>query len=218
MITKGRVFACHFDGQSEDAQAAAQIQESLQLGEYGISKQGLEAGLGYAGKELAIGGYPQAGKYSLMTGDVLNASAKPLGDVGTNLGGVGARTGDILAMRAAGQGGVGQQKVLSAVDEINKLRSTLSSNGLKTTGLGAEAGSLSNQALSQEAKNPTLSTALGAASGAASIYGALSQPSAKPSPTGAQTTLQSGETGSAGGPATFSLFGPDSNAIPISRV
>jgi len=156
-------------------ETARQTQE-LSNREFLMSRDALKSGLDYAGSQYKAGGIDQSGKFQALLTDTAetNASA-PLGSVG-NLGGVASRESDLAAARAIGFTGVGQGKVLSAVDEINKLRSVLSSQGLKTTGLGSEGFGTANQALSLLPAHPALSTGLGIAAGAASVYGALNKP------------------------------------------
>ena len=152
----------------------ARMNQELAQKEFGFSKTALDAGLKYAGAQYRGGGMRQDRKFQALLTDAGEAQATPVGGVG-NLAGLSQRESDMAAGRALGFSSVGQQKALSAVDEINRLRTVLSSQGLKTTNLGSEASGDSIRALSLMAPHPTLSTALGAAAAGASIYGGVQQ-------------------------------------------
>ncbi len=77
--------------------------------------------------------------------------------------------------RALGASGVAQERVGQGLDVVNGIKSMLAGHGLKTTGLSAQAGGLEAGAISLMAKNPTMSTILGAAGGAAAIYGGFQE-------------------------------------------
>ena len=199
--------------QAAAADAAMRQDQELMQKEFDLSQTGLTSAFAYGGQAYKSGGFDQSAKYSAMLDQTIDRGGMPV--AGGSLAGMGTNTADMEAARALGISGVGQGKILSAVDEMNKLRSLLSSNGLKTTGLGAEAGATSNYALGLMPKeSPGLSAGLGLAAAGAGIYGGLSKPGA-PDTSGIKPV--SAFTGSflgsdvslerAGGPSSFSLFG-----------
>jgi hypothetical protein len=110
--------------------------------------------------------------------DVLEgAASRP---VGSTLLGATRDIENREAAKAIGTSSVAGQRVTDALDEINKLHSTLAGHGLRTTGLSSQAGALGIQALSLVPKNPKLSEALGVGAAGAAVYGGLTQPTTAP--------------------------------------
>lgn len=139
---------------------------------YGFGSQGLKSGLSYLGSARAMGGtLDQTQKYDAIRSNFMSSTA---GMNGSFLDPQGM--GDALSGRASGLSGVGSEQIGGAVDEMNKIRSLLAGQGLKTTGLAASAGGLETDALRyMNPGNATGSLIKGAAGAGAAIYGAGNQ-------------------------------------------
>ncbi len=131
--------------------AAEQIQLSNQM--FGLSHQALTGGTDYLTKEYGLGGYDQSAKFGAMTSQAIDASGLGHGFFLNPQSMAGAAGG-----RAEAISQVGTQKVLSGMDEMNKIRSQLAGQGLATTNFAQQAGGLSTMALGGMAENPTMST------------------------------------------------------------
>jgi hypothetical protein len=168
------------DSYQQDQQAT-DLNRRLMARQSKLGEEALGTGLGYSMSELSPSGQiDQSGKFQAMGTDVLQGAASRGISGGTNL--VGA-VGDIEnreAARAIGTSSVAGQRLTSALDQINQVRSTLEGHGLRTTGLASEAGNLGISALSMVPKNPKLSEALGIGATGAALYGGLTQPTAAP--------------------------------------
>ncbi len=158
-------------GQSEAANQAYGTEQYLSNAMYDISRGATKAGLGYLTGEYGRGGFDFGPKYQAMQTDVLE---KSLGRSGSFLNPQGM--GDVAAARAAGVSAVGQQKITSGMDEMNKLRSQLAGQGLATTNFAEQAGRQSVAAIGNMAYNPTMSTISALGGLGAAVYGGFNQP------------------------------------------
>ena len=159
---------------------------STRLGDIGLSAS--KAGTAYESALYKMGGADLGPKYEALGTDVFEATAgRPIG--GSFAEQAGGGISDRGLATAVGQSGVATQKALSGVDEINKIRSVLSSQGLKTTALGAEASGATAAALSmvpQHAERSAIFAGLGLGS---SIYGAFNQPTGGTPPSSSAASL-----------------------------
>lgn len=185
-----------------DLSEAQQLYSTLARQEYNLGVPALTGASKYLQGEYSIGGYDQSDKYSALSTDVLEKSMLGGGDVSSR----GQAT-------AIGESSIATQKIMSGVDEINKVRSMLGSQGLKTTALGVEAAQTGVQALSQVPRGTTMSEILAGAGAASAIYGAYSgaqgkQTSVSPgafstqstAPVGSQQYYESGQSLNLQGP------------------
>lgn len=149
---------------SETTQQAMELERR----QYNLGASALGAGTDYLTRTYKAGGTSILDpKFNAMRTDALEASGAATGSMGD--------VGSILQARALGQSGVANQRLTAGLDEMNKLRSLLSSHGLQTTNLGAAGQGESLAALSLMPKNPTLSGVLAGGAGAAAVYGGLKQ-------------------------------------------
>ncbi len=176
-------------GQAGAAEQAYGTEQYLSNAMYDISRGATKAGLGYLTGEYGRGGFDFGPKYQAMQTDVLE---KSLGRSGSFLDPRGM--GDIASARAAGVSAVGQQKITSGMDEMNKLRSQLAGQGLATTNFAEQAGQQSVAAIGGMAPNSTMSTISALGGLGAAVYGGFNQPGTRP-------------TGGSTGPATQSFMG-----------
>lgn len=161
-------------GSDQGAAAQQATAQNLDLSNqlYGIGSRGLSSAMGYLGTARGAGGtLDQTQKYDAMRSNFMSSTA---GMNGSFLDPKGM--GDALSGRASGLSGIGSEQIGGAVDEMNKIRSLLAGQGLKTTGLAASAGGLEADALRyMNSGNATGSLIKGAAGAGAAIYGAGNQ-------------------------------------------
>lgn len=162
-------------GTSSTASEATLLNMGLSGSMYGLSKQALQAGSSYLTGAYGMGGYNQDAKYNAMLGQALDQTS---GMQGSFLN--PASMGDVGAAKATAVAGVGSQKVLSGLDEMNKLRSQLAGQGLATTNFAQQAGALSAQALRGMAPNPTMSYINAGLGLGAAVYGGFNQAGESP--------------------------------------
>jgi hypothetical protein len=145
--------------QGEAAQAAYTQQHQLSEQSYGLGSSALQGGLSYLTNAYGSGGYDQSGKYGAMQSMTMDQTA-----------------GGNASARAQALSGVTAQKVTSGLDEMSKLRSMMSGQGLQTTGLAEQAGQQSSSALrGMYQGNQTVNTVEGIGALGAGIYGAGKQ-------------------------------------------
>jgi hypothetical protein len=126
---------------------------------YKLGSEAMGGGLSYLTNSYKTGGYDQSAKYSAMQSQAMDKTA-----------------GGPAAARAQALAGVTAQKVTSGLDEMSKIRSMLSGQGLQTTGLAEQAAGQSVSALNGMYQgNQALETVKGVGALGSSIYGAGKQ-------------------------------------------
>jgi len=158
-------------GSGDQAQkAAATTKQNLDLSNqlFDIGSGGLSGAMGYLTQARAQGGtLDTSQKYDAMRANFLDTNA---GLEGSFL--QPKLMGDVMSGKASGLSGIGAEQIGGAVDEMNKIRSLLAGQGLKTTSLAASAGGLEADALRfMNPGNQTASMVKGGAGLAAGIYG-----------------------------------------------
>ena len=159
---------------SSNAAASEASRISSQLGqeEFALGKTALGAGMDYASAEYGGKNIDLGPAYQARATDVLEGSMSGAID-SSSLQGMVMSVGTKAQTGAVGGTGVANQRIMAGLDEVNKVRSTLAGNGLKTTGLGVTAAGVSNQALANIPQyNKNLQTAIGVAGAGAAAYGA----------------------------------------------
>jgi hypothetical protein len=142
--------------QSLAAQSAFTQTSLLSDETYGLGKGALEGGLSYLTRAVKGGGYDQSAKYSALQSLAMDQTA----------------SGDPAA-RAQALSGVTSAKLTSGLDEMNKLRSMLSGQGLQTTNFAEQAANQSVSAIGGMYNgNQTAELIKGLGAAGASIYGA----------------------------------------------
>jgi hypothetical protein len=145
--------------QSEAADEAFALNTKLSDQQYSLGKGALQGGLSYLTDAYKGGGYDQSAKFSAMQGLTMDkmAGANP-------------------AARAQALAGVTNQKITAGMDEMNKIRSMLAGQGLKTTGLAEQAAGQSASAIGgMYGGNKTEDIIKGVGAVGSSIYGAGQQ-------------------------------------------
>src|ERR1700693_921548 len=169
------------DPQAEAANQAIEL--DIRTGEqaYDLGMGGLKAGTSYLTSAYGAGGMDQSAKYAAMQTGVMEQNPY-----------------DAVARESA-IGSVTSQKVLGGLDEMNRLRGMLAGQGLKTTGLAAQAAGERTAAIGGMAPwDKAGSTAKMVAGAASAAYGAYQdRPGQAPS-----STLQ---------PGAGSFFGSEYN-------
>ena len=149
------------------AQASAQdISLSNQL--YGIAAPALSSSMGYLTSAYGKGStLDTSNKYAAERTMFMDQNA---GNMGSFLDPKGL--GASLSGRAAGLSGIGSEQIGSAVDEMNKIRSLLAGQGMKTTQMAGAASGLESEALRyMYPSSAPLDYAMGGIGLAAGIYG-----------------------------------------------
>lgn len=141
------------------AKSAFETNQNLSNQQFELGKGALSGGLSYLTNAYKGGGYDQSSKYSAMQSLTMDETARAN-----------------PAARAQALAGVTAQKVTSGLDEMNKLRSMLSGQGLQTTNLAEQAAGQSVSALSGMYNgNRTAETIKGVGALASAGYGAGKQ-------------------------------------------
>jgi len=160
---------------SDKAAVAASQNLALSNDMYNLSSDALKGGTSYLTGLYGMGGPDQSAKYGAMAGLTADQNA---GMHGSFLD--PASMGNTGAMKAEAIAGVGSQKVLSGLDEMNKLRSQLAGQGLATTNFAQQAGAQSAQALRGMESDSTMSWVNAGLGTAAAAYGGFNQPQTNP--------------------------------------
>lgn len=167
-------------GQSGEAADATRLNMQLSSEEFQLGLQGLTSGIGYL-KDLYAAGpagveKQLAPKFEAKMTDVLEATADAPSGMGFGADVAGVTRSS--QARALGRTGVAQERVGQGLDVINSIKSQLAGHGLKTTGLAQQAGAVQASAIGLMAKNPTMSTILGAAGLGSAVYGGFQEAAA----------------------------------------
>ena len=153
------------------AKASAQdISLSNQL--YGIAAPALSSSMGYLTSAYGKGStLDTSNKYAAERTMFMDQNA---GNMGSFLDPKGL--GASFSGRAAGLSGIGSEQIGSAVDEMNKIRSLLAGQGMKTTQMAGAASGLESEALRyMYPGNKTGDIIQGALGAGAALYGAGTQ-------------------------------------------
>ena len=158
-------------GGSDQAGAAQQTTlQDLNLSNqlYGIAGPALSSATGYLTKAYGMGGtLDTSSKYNAMRSNFMDQTANLTGSFMDP-----TAMGNQLSGRAAGLSGIGVEQAGSAVDEMNKIRSLLSGQGLKTTQMAGAASGLETEALGyMYPGNKTADIIKGAGALGSAIYG-----------------------------------------------
>jgi len=160
---------------------AQSLYSSLAKRSYALGRPALEGAM--TSLTGAPGGIDQTAKFSGLQTDVLE-SARPGQDQGSS--DIFSSIGRLGQATAIGESSAAQQKVLSGVDEINKIRSMLGSQGLRTTALGVTAAQTGVEALAQVPRHQTESAVFAGLGLGAAAYGAYANRPGEPPPSTAQ--------------------------------
>ena len=199
-------------GTSDEAENLAQTQMGLSNQMYDLSSRALRGGTSYLTGAYGMGGYDQSAKFGAMQTQALDQTAGMQGSFlnPTEMGDMGAATATAIA-------GVGSQKVLSGIDEMNKLRSQLAGQGLATTNFSQQAGAQSAQALRGLEYDPTMSwvnAGLGAAAAGYGAYNRMQRPPGSGGGGGSPTGNSGSFLGSSGGSMTNWATQPITSLVP----
>lgn len=162
------------DGGSQERAAREATHQNLALSNelYGIAKPALTGAMGYLTDAYGRGSTLDTDpKYAAMRTNFMDATGSLSGSFLDP-----KALGMSLSGRATGLSGIGAEQIGGAVDEMNKIRSLLAGQGLKTTGMAASAGGLETDALRyMYAGDDRASIIKGVAGAGAGIYGAGKQ-------------------------------------------
>jgi len=157
--------------QSAAADQAANQDISLSNQLYGIAAPALSSSMGYLTSAYGKGQTLDTGnKYAAERTMFMDKSA---GQNGSFLDG---GLGQSLSGKAAGLAGIGTEQIGGAVDEMNKIRSLLAGQGMKTTQMAGAASGLESSALGyMYGGNKTGDIITGGLGAGAALYGAGQQ-------------------------------------------
>ena len=170
--------------------------------QYRLGSSALLGATKYLTGELGGAQIDQTSKYQGMATDVLEQAATNKGSGDTSFLGQTQDIGAQSAARAMGLSSVTNTKINAGLDEINKIRSTLGSQGIKTAGLAVGAAGQSVAAYGLLPKeNPLVSGLAGLAGAASAGYGAYQNQ---------QATKAGGPNYQQNAPVASSAYGGDS--------
>ncbi len=157
--------------QSAAADQAANQDISLSNQLYGIAAPALSSSMGYLTSAYGKGQTLDTGnKYAAERTMFMDKSA---GQNGSFLDG---GLGQSLSGKASGLSGIGTEQIGGAVDEMNKIRSLLAGQGMKTTQMAGAASGLESSALGyMYGGNKTGDMITGGLGAGAALYGAGQQ-------------------------------------------